>query len=557
MVDVLTALHRQFGHSSFRTGQDDLVRAVMDGHDVLAVMPTGSGKSLGFQLPAVLLPGTTLVVSPLIALMKDQVDDLNRRGIRAAALHSMLSVDERREIMTAARKAELRLLYVAPERFASDWFTQALGELPIARFVIDEAHCVSHWGHDFRPDYRRLRSAAARCPRADGQSGRPPIAAFTATATPEVRDDIIDLLGLEQPRVIVSGFDRPNIELRVVPVFDDGKKEQLLRALVGQRRALVYAATRRKAEEAAAMLQGAGIVAAGYHAGLAVAERTRVQDGFASGAIRVVCATNAFGMGIDRPDVEAVIHVNIPGSLDAYYQEIGRAGRDGRRAVATLLWDEADVATREFLIDHGREARPGRPNVPIDPVDVERRRTLDHQKLQRMVAYAQAPGCLRGTILRYFGDRSVGGACGSCSNCDRRTTLDAAECILVRKILSGIARAGERFGRRRIMAMLVGDLDGLPDALTTLSTTGLLKDEDPRTIEKWIDAACASGMVKVSDDKYRTLSLTPLGRDMMTGRLGDVRMIVPTARANRVSWIGERRRRMARVSVPGGKRRWR
>jgi ATP-dependent DNA helicase RecQ len=468
----------------------------------------------------------------------------------------MLSADARRDIVTAAQKAGLRLLYVAPERFASDPFTRVLRELPIARFVIDEAHCVSHWGHDFRPDYRRLRSAAAECRRADGRSGRPPIAAFTATATPEVRDDIVDLLGLEQPRVIVSGFDRPNIELRVVPVFDDARRDQLLRELVGQRRALVYAATRRNASQAATTLQGSGIVAAGYHAGLADAERTRVQDGFASGAIRVVCATNAFGMGIDRPDVEAVIHVNIPGSLDAYYQEIGRAGRDGRRAMATLLWNEADVETREFLIDHGRDALPGRPAVVIDPVDVERRKKLDHQKLQRMVAYARASGCLRATILRYFGERSVRATCGSCSNCDRRTPLDAAECLLVRKILSGIARAGERFGRRRIMAMLAGDLEDLPASLTTLSTTGLLKDEDPRTIEKWIDAACASGMVKSSDDKYRTLSLTPLGRAMMAGRLDDVRMDVPADRLDRLSSIGGGRRRMARASAPSARRRW-
>jgi ATP-dependent DNA helicase RecQ len=555
MVDVLTALHRRFGHSSFRAGQGDLVCAVMDGHDVLAVMPTGSGKSLGFQLPAVLLPGTTLVVSPLIALMKDQVDELSRRQIRAAALHSMQSADERRAIMSAAQKTELRLLYVAPERFASDGFRHALADLPIARFVIDEAHCVSHWGHDFRPDYRRLRSAAAQCRRADGQPGRPPIAAFTATATPEVRDDIIDLLGLDQPRVIVSGFDRPNIELRVVPVLDEEQTDRLLPALVGQRRALVYAATRRKAEQAAATLQRSGVVAAGYHAGLPDAERTRVQDGFASGAIRVVCATNAFGMGIDRPDVEAVIHVNIPGSLDAYYQEIGRAGRDGRRALATLLWNEADVATREFLIERGRDPQPGRRTVPIDPLDAERRKALDHQKLQRMVAYARASTCLRATILRYFGESSVRATCGSCSNCDRRTPLDADDCILMRKILSGIARAGERFGRRRITAMLAGDLDDLPDALTTLSTTGLLKDEDPETIDMWIDAACASGMVKTSNDKYRTLSLTPHGRDMMTGRLDDVRMIVPMGGLDR-GLFGERRRRMASVSPQTARRRW-
>lgn len=359
MPNLLSTLHRHFGHQAFRTGQEALVRAVLDGSDVLAVMPTGSGKSLGFQLPALILPGTTLVVSPLISLMKDQVDELNRRGISASALHSLMSNDARRDALNAARQGALRLLYVAPERFASEYFTELLRGLPIARFVIDEAHCVSEWGHDFRPDYRRLRAAAEGCRRSDGGAGRPPMAAFTATATPEVRDDIVDLLGLATPHVVVAGFDRPNIDLRVRPVSGDREKHHLLTSLVGTRRALVYASTRRKAEAAAETLQTAGIEAAAYHAGLGDEERTRVQDGFASGAMRVVCATNAFGMGIDRPDVEAVIHIDIPGSIEAYYQEIGRAGRDGRLAIATLLWNYADVKTREFLIDRDREEPNG------------------------------------------------------------------------------------------------------------------------------------------------------------------------------------------------------
>src|SRR2546423_7489549 len=211
MIDLTATLQVHFGHTSFRAGQEDLVRAVLAGHDVLAVMPTGSGKSLGFQLPALLLRGTTLVVSPLISLMKDQVDELNRRGIRAAALHSMLTSDVRRDTLAAARRGDVRLLYVAPERFASDGFLRLLRELSVARFVVDEAHCVSEWGHDFRPDYRRLRAAAEECRRGDGEPGRPPIAAFTATATPEVRDDIVDLLGLTTPRIVVSGVHRPNI----------------------------------------------------------------------------------------------------------------------------------------------------------------------------------------------------------------------------------------------------------------------------------------------------------------------------------------------------------
>src|SRR5262245_39756261 len=309
MADLVERLRAHFGHASFRAGQEDLVRAVLDGHDVLAVMPTGSGKSLGFQLPALLLPGLTLVVSPLISLMKDQVDELNRRGIRAAAINSQLSAAARRDALRSAQAGGVRLLYVAPERFASDYFARLLRELPVSRFVVDEAHCVSEWGHDFRPDYRRLRAAAAECRRGDGHVGRPPIAAFTATATPEVRADILDLLGLVRPRVVVAGFDRPNIELRVRPVAGDWDKQQTLPELVGARRALVYAATRKNAEAAAETLRLAGLAAAAYHAGLSDGERTRVQDGFASGTTRVVCATNAFGMGIDRPDVEAVIHV--------------------------------------------------------------------------------------------------------------------------------------------------------------------------------------------------------------------------------------------------------
>ena len=527
MTDLTSALHRHFGHGSFRAGQEALVRAVLEGRDVLAVMPTGSGKSLGYQLPAMMLQGTTLVVSPLISLMKDQVDELNRRGIRAAALHSMLTGDARSDALRAARLGELRLLYVAPERFAYDQFAQMLRDVPIARFVIDEAHCVSEWGHDFRPDYRRLRDAAAACRRGDGRAGRPPVAAFTATATPEVRDDIVDLLGLTRPHVIVAGFDRPNIHLRVLPVAGDNEKHRILAGLVGGRRALVYASTRRKAEAAAGTLQEAGIQAAAYHAGLGDDERTRAQEAFASGAMRVVCATNAFGMGIDRPDIDAVIHVDITASVEAYYQEIGRAGRDGREAAATLLWNYADVKTREFLIDRGREEQPGRQGVPVDPADIARRKDLEHRKLRRMVAYADATGCLRATILRYFGDPEAREPCGACGNCDRRTRLGAADLDLVRTILSGIAEAGERYGRRKIVAMLVGDVEDLPAPLAAGAASGVLRGERPRTLEHWIDAACGAGLIRMSDDKYRTLSLTPLGRDVMDGRSGDVSVAPP------------------------------
>ena len=356
--ELLSTLHTHFGHASFRPGQQHVVERVLSGQDVLAVMPTGAGKSLGYQLPAVVLPGTILVVSPLISLMKDQVDELNRRGIRSAALHSMMPADRRRAVLTDARAGRLRLLYVAPERFASDEFTRLLAALPVSRFVIDEAHCVSAWGHDFRPDYRRLKAAAASCRSSEART-RPPIAAFTATATPEVRADVISMLGLESPQVLVAGFDRPNIYLRVERVTGDADKYECLPDLVRGRRALVYAATRKSTEAAARQLTDAGIEASAYHAGLKDDERTRVQDAFAAGKLRVVCATNAFGMGIDRPDVDAVVHLAIPGSVEAYYQEIGRAGRDGRAATATLLWDYADVSLRQFLIDSPRQRPSG------------------------------------------------------------------------------------------------------------------------------------------------------------------------------------------------------
>jgi len=526
MCEVLTTLRSHFGHDRFREGQERIVDAVLGGRDVLAVMPTGSGKSLGYQLPALLLPGTTIVVSPLISLMKDQVDELDRRGIPSRALHSLLSAQNRHEALRAARAGAVRLLYVAPERFASDRFMRLLAELNIARFVVDETHCVSEWGHDFRPDYRRLRAAAELCHRSDGASGRPPIAAFTATATPEVRDDIIALLGLKDPQVIVSGFDRPNIYLRVERVYDDDSKNDLLPGLVRGRRALVYAATRKSAESVAALLHASGVHTAAYHAGMKDADRTRVQDAFAAGTLPVVCATNAFGMGIDRPDVVAVVHYAIPGSVEAYYQEIGRAGRDGRPATATLLWSPSDVAVREFLIDSPR--RDTRHTVaPADPVETARRRELEHKKLQRMIDYADTPGCLRATILRYFGDPAARDQCESCGNC-RPGTIDAYERELVRKILSGIARAGERYGHQRIVAMLLGETAGLSPALARLSTTGLLRQETSSAVHGWIDAAIAAGFIVRSTDRYRTLSLTPLGRDVMRGSVSDVRISRPS-----------------------------
>jgi ATP-dependent DNA helicase RecQ len=291
---------------------------------------------------------------------------------------------------------------------------------------------------------------------------------------------------------------------------------------------LIYAATRKSTERAADALRAAGTAAEAYHAGLDETERSRVQNGFAAGRIPVVCATNAFGMGIDRPDVEAVVHFEIPGSLEAYYQEIGRGGRDGRAAVVTLLWNYVDVRTREFFIEReDEESDLWRQRAPLDPEQRERKRELDRKKLRRMIAYADSTGCLRAALLGYFGEADVLPRCGNCGNCARRRPLDAEELLLLRKILSGVARAGERFGRRKITAMLLGDLEGLPEPLKTLSTTGLLSREDPKKIDRWLEAAVGAGLLRASDDVYRTLSLTVIGRDVMAGRRPDAELTLP------------------------------
>ena len=500
------------------------MRAALAGRDLLAVMPTGSGKSIGYQLPALMLGGPTLVVSPLIALMKDQVDELSRKGIAAAALHSLASPAERRDAEAALRAGQMRLFYVAPERFASERFRSLLADVPLARFAVDEAHCVSEWGHDFRPDYRGLSDAASRCRRADGLPGRPPILAFTATATPEVRDDIVALLGLRNPEISVAGFDRPNLFLDVRKVSGEIEKRALLPELVAGRRALVYAATRKSAARAAETLRESGVAAAAYHAGMDESERTRVQDRFAEGSLPVVCATNAFGMGIDRPDIDAVVHFEIPGSLEAYYQEIGRGGRDGRRADATLLWNYVDVRTREFLIDQTdeRERRSA-----SEAEQRERRRALDRSKLARMIAYADSSACYRSTILGYFGERDAAGPCAFCGNCARRRDLSEDDLLRLRKILSGVARGGERWGKRKIVAMLTGELEGLPEPLTRLSTTGILAGENPRAVADWVDAAQGGGLLAATEDVYRTLSLTRAGREVMSGRTPQVALTPP------------------------------
>ncbi|MCL6643818.1 MAG: RecQ family ATP-dependent DNA helicase [Dehalococcoidia bacterium] len=457
-----------FGYGSFRPGQEAVIADVLAGRDTLVVMPTGGGKSICYQVPALVLErGLTLVVSPLLALMKDQVDALRAMGVPAAAITSMQEPEEQRAVLAACAQGRVRLLYVAPERFQSGAFLAALRGLEVARLAVDEAHCISQWGHDFRPSYRDLGALRERL-------GFPPTVALTATADPLVRQDITERLRLREPAVHVAGFDRPNLRLETLRVSSLGEKaEAVAEELAGLRgaSAIVYCATRRRTEDLAAELQRRGIRCAAYHAGMADTDRRRVQDAFARDAVRVIVATNAFGMGIDKPDVRLVVHHDLPDSLESYYQEAGRAGRDGDPARCLLISSPRDRGLREYFIDmahpsaervleiyralaaaEGRRVHvrdlmreddePGfnaavqtlvesgvavkqgwmlaatRPDgeALIDTAMLEAHREHSFRKLDAMEAYAQSRTCLRARVLEYFGETPPA-ACGNCGPC--------------------------------------------------------------------------------------------------------------------------------------------
>jgi ATP-dependent DNA helicase RecQ len=344
--EAVQALNEAFGFPDFREGQEEVIASILARQDVLAVMPTGSGKSLCYQLPALLFPGITLVVSPLIALMKDQVDALVRRGIPASFVNSTLSLDQQQQRIAQMREGRLRIMYVAPERFRNRRFMEGIRGCSVSLLAVDEAHCVSEWGHDFRPDYLRLKEAIAWL-------HRPCVAALTATATPDVRRDIVDQLGLEHPAVFVTGFDRPNLDFQVQEVLGETEKLEAIRALLhrGVSRGIIYAATRKNVEKVTTELQSAGYRVESYHAGLELELRKKTQDQFMSGDLPMVAATNAFGMGIDKADLRFIVHYDVPGSLEAYYQEVGRAGRDRQPATCLLLFNFADTFTQEFFIE--------------------------------------------------------------------------------------------------------------------------------------------------------------------------------------------------------------
>src|SRR5829696_9138374 len=346
LTDAVASLRQHFGFEDFREGQREVIGSILEGKDAVVVMPTGSGKSLCYQLPAMILDGVTLVVSPLIALMKDQVDALHARGLPATFINSSISETEQHARIESLRRGEHKLVYIAPERFRSSRFNAALQQIPISLFAVDEAHCISTWGHDFRPDYLRLRNVIKSLNKVQ-------TLALTATATPYVRSDIIQQLGLDRPQTFVSGFDRPNLSIELAHTVREREKMARIRSLAQQINGsgIIYASTRKAVEQVGAKLRAVDLKVSEYHAGMSDGLRVRAQDDFMNGRTQLIVATNAFGMGIDKPDIRFVVHYQMPGSIEAYYQEIGRAGRDGLPSTCVLLFNYADKNTHDFFIE--------------------------------------------------------------------------------------------------------------------------------------------------------------------------------------------------------------
>ncbi len=492
-------LKHYFGYTCFRGGQEQLIDAALSGRDALGIMPTGGGKSLCYQIPALIFSGITLVISPLISLMKDQVMALTNMKIAAAYINSSLSYDQLLKVYGNLRRGVYKILYIAPERLDSDGFAELVRQMPVSMIAVDEAHCISEWGNDFRPSYLRIADFIASLPR------RPVVTAFTATATEQVRRDIEEKLKLDSPVRVVTGFDRPNLKFDVIKTR---KKLDILLELVGKRReksGIIYCMTRANVEKLCEILQKNGFSATRYHAGLDESERHSNQEDFIYDRKTVMVATNAFGMGIDKSNVSFVIHYNMPMSLEAYYQEAGRAGRDGESAECILIYSPGDIHTAKTLIEYSEES---------DAITEEERQELkrrEYNRLSRMIEYCNTTKCLRGNILDYFGQEHED-VCGNCGNCN---TVFRQKDITVeaQKILSCIKRIYDRLGYSVGIALIIRVLHGSEVkritslGLNEISTYGIMKELPINEISDMVNYIVERGYA-YKDASFGALRLT-------------------------------------------------
>lgn len=486
------ALKILFGYDSFRAGQKSVIDSILAGRDAFAVMPTGAGKSVCYQIPAVLLPGITLVISPLISLMQDQVKALNEAGVQAAFINSSLSEKDYNETIRKARQGIYKIIYIAPERLVTEGFLALAKSVPISMVTVDEAHCISQWGQDFRPSYMKIVEFVKTLEK------RPIISAFTATATETVREDIVCTLGLQNPFTLVNGFDRENLFFQVEKPKN---KEQYILKYISEHSGdsgIIYCATRKNVDNIYELLKSKGISVGKYHAGMSAVERKKMQDDFVFDYTSIVVATNAFGMGIDKSNVRFVIHYNMPQSMENYYQEAGRAGRDGLDAKCILLFSPQDIMINRFLLDH-------KEMQDLDPADRETVRERDVRRLQVMERYCYTTECLRNYILKYFGENPKK-PCQDCGNCLREfETLDMTEAA--KKVINCVYEAKGRYGKQIIIDTVAGAKTARLEEIGTVryKSYGVLAGTNKNLLRRLIEQLVLEGYLRVGD--YQVLKL--------------------------------------------------